>query len=167
MKNFKICEDLDDCLNQLLENSKLAVAISREHAFNTAAISHIYCFENSEIIYEYALTILVRKDFSYLKELNWFIEILIESGYISKWLTDYQNQSHFKSKHDIYRPTELKHMHGILSILMIVIIVAFAVLLLEKTVYKKTKQQNPSKFWIIIEIMIDPDRHFMLENKMI
>lgn len=32
LSNFKICNNLDTCLDQLESNPRLAVAISREHA---------------------------------------------------------------------------------------------------------------------------------------
>lgn len=87
VENFKVCDDLNFCLNQLVQNSQFAVAISREHARNChlMSTSQIYCFKNNEIIYDYAKSFLVRKDNLHLDKLNEFIRMSSASGLIEKW----------------------------------------------------------------------------------
>lgn len=41
------------------------------------------CFD--EVIYEYVLKFLIRRDFAFMKELNKFIQIASASGLIKKW----------------------------------------------------------------------------------
>lgn len=96
LAKFKICEDLNVCLKQLNQNQQLAIAISREHVRNSHSNLHVFCFEQSDMIYDYALKFLVRKDFPYLNEFNEFIRMTSARGLIKKWHSEriirYQNK---------------------------------------------------------------------------
>lgn len=83
------------CLSQLHQNSKLAVAISREHAYASRLPSQLYCFDKEHIIYNYALTFLVRKDFRYLNELNRFVRAASAGGLIEKWQRSFRTRNVF------------------------------------------------------------------------
>lgn len=162
-----ICENLDQCLGQLIENSKLAVAISLAHAHKSSLISpsEIYCFDGSEIIHDYTLKFLIRKDFPYLYELNVFIQMSFEGGLIGKWYSNtsiHTPQEHFKPDN---RQMTMKNLHGAFLLAFLLTILSFCLLFLEKYIHKKMKANKPHQFWAILEILIDPDRHFLLENK--
>lgn len=156
---FKTCKDLNVYLSQLNQNEELAVAISREHVRNSHILPQPYCFKQSEIIHDYSLTFLVRKDFPHLKDLNKFIAMASASGLIQKWHSGktirYRNKkdSHFTS----YTTTIL----FVLVSLGLPIIIIF----LERLIYKKTHVTNPKRIWLMAEMVIDPDRHFWLETK--
>lgn len=78
---FKICQSFDECLSEIEKSSKCALATSHEYIIKNCEIfASKYCFKNPEIIYNYALKFLVSKDFSYLKELNRFIDLANAGG---------------------------------------------------------------------------------------
>lgn len=163
---FKICEDINVCLGQLDQNSRLAVAISRERDLNSIIeTSSEFCFEKSETIHEYPMTLFVRRDFLYLENLNRFIQMASECGLIEKWHIDSQIQSHYKSNENIYKHLTLDNFRGIYIIWCIILLIDFFVLLLERFIHRKARMPNPSRFWIIVEMFIDSDRHFWVENK--
>lgn len=154
-------------MNQLKHNPKLAVATSRERAFNSRSIisMHLYCFEKSEVIYEYALKFLVRKDFPYLSELNWFIGQASASGLIEKWRIDSSARFQY-TYNEINNQLTLQDGFGINIILLSCLLCATICLFIERFIHKKLKTLNPSRFWQFAEMIIDPDRHFLLETKM-
>lgn len=165
LAKFTVCNSLDVCLNKITCNSKLAIAISHAHSRHSRLIMmhQYYCFDNSEIIHEYAVKFLVRKEFPYLKELNHFIQMTSSSGLIEKWRSEKLNRSTYKNGILDYLTFDHFVAFIILGILLWVCLIIF--LFIERLVYPKCRENNPSKFWIIIEIIIDSHRHFMLENK--
>lgn len=169
LRKFIVCKNLDICLSSIEQNSKLAVAISRKHALNSHSISSIKisCFEDSEIIYEYPLKFLTTKNFSYLNELNKFILMASSSGFINKWIKDQQISTYFhsESQEKYYNQITIEHFYGCLIILGCILIGIILILTLEIFIHKQTRKPNSSKYWKIIEMFIDPKRHFWLENK--
>lgn len=168
VNNFKICPNLNQCLSQLEVNTKLAVAVSSEYA-HSMSISQFYCFDNSEIIYEYAIKFLVHKNSHYLKDLNEFIQRVIESGLRDKWLSDIK----YRTAHTLAESVVtggingqegMNGFQGMVYVWCIMMIIIFSMFLLEKIVYKKVRSSNSSRSWEFIQMLIDPDRHFWLEN---
>lgn len=168
IENFVVCDDLDFCLDQLNWNSALAVAIFFEHARNhlSGPDSQIYCFKNSEIISEYSLKFFVHDDFPYLNELNEFIHLTSASGLIEKWRSNKQmlNQS-FTYKRKIHNRLVLYNFLGIFYVGAVMGIIVISTFFLERFVYTKVRTANTFRFWKIIEMMIDPNRHFLLEKR--
>lgn len=167
LEKFKICNDLDRCLSQVDGNPKLAVAISREHAHNNRLISNskFYCFRNSEIIYDYALKFLVRKDFSYLAQLNSFIGMTSASGLIEKWHINSRIKSQYTHSTKEYGILTIENIGvtylGWFAIALCTILVFFVEIL----VHKMAKKPNARRIWKLIEMFINSDRHFWLKNK--
>lgn len=152
-------------LNYAKSKPKLAVAVSRELVRHLDLSSELYCFEKSEIIYEYALIFLARKDFLYIKELNRFIEMASESGLIEKWHLNNHIRHYSKRKAKIYSNAEASIFYGALIIAAPTEIFLLFLLFLEIITHKKISNKNCSRIWFIIEMLIDADRHFWLENK--
>lgn len=168
IEKFKICTNLDECLTQLEDNSKLAVAISLAHAHSSHFIpsSQFYCFKDPEIIYKYGLKFWIRQSFPYLKELNEFIRMADAGGLIKKW---YSNKltgvpSHMRMDNS-YKQLKLKHFHGAILIWGMLVAALICIFILERIVHAKARAPNALRFWKIVEMLIDPDRHFMLESK--
>lgn len=145
----------------------MAVAILREHAQSSrlSVSSQFYYFEGLEIIYEYALKFLVHKNFSHSNELNEFIKMASENGLIEKWRKDNLKKHQKHTSERIFRQLSVQNFYGVLVVCFVCIIVLIFVFILERIVYSKTKTINASRFWKIVEMIIDPDRYFMLENK--
>lgn len=167
IEKFKICENVIACLDKLNCNSKLAVAISRERALNSySKLYSKFCFEKFETIHEYPMTFFIRSDFVYLEELNKFIQMASANGLIKKWRVDNQIQRQYGIE-NTYQKLKLDHFYGCLIIWCIILMIDFFILSLERLVYKKARMPNPSRFWILFEMIIDSDRHFWLEDKRI
>lgn len=166
LKNFVVRDDPNSCLSQLVRNPKLAVAISREYAHNGHLISNsrVHCFENFETVHEYALKFLMRKDFLHQSKMNRFIQMASAGGLIEKWrksgkvLPKRQNLKRF------YRTISMKHFYGIFLLIIILCVHASLLFILEIIVYKKAHERDSFRIWLIIEMIIDPYRHFWCEN---
>lgn len=165
VSNFKTCGDLALCLSRLNSNSRLAVAISREYAHNNHLIrsSQFYCFE-SENIYEYDLTFLIRKESPFSEVLNKFIQRAIESGLMKKWRSGSQNRvtNKYIDKTGVYLSS--KSFFGMLSIWGYLIITSIVAFMFEKFVYFKINAPNSSYIWKFVEVFFDGKRHFWVEN---
>lgn len=168
-EKFKICENLDVCLGQLEENSWLAVAVSRERAYNNHLISasQLYCFQDQEIIHSYALKLLVGKDFSHLNELNAFILSAKAGGLIEKWRSSNLFGSRFEDVKKVYHPLTLSTCFGMYLVWFLMIAITIFVFYLETYIHKKVLEPKPNRFWIIADKLIGPDRHFIKSNKLI
>lgn len=168
LQQFIISDDskLDLYLSKLNENSRLAVAISREHArnFQRNARYELYCFENSEIIYDYALKFIVRKDFPYLNELNAFIRSASGGGLIEKWRLNNQIKTKYKRENQEEERVMMimEDLYGPILVVGFLVIFIFLIFLFEFLVYKK--KRTHSGIWLYLEWAIDSDRHFMLET---
>lgn len=162
---FEVCNNLDKCLHELGQNSNVAVGISRAHGLHsrTHSTSEFYCFDKPEIIYEYDLKFLMRKDFPYSTELNRFIDMTGVAGLINKWYS----HGHTKviKPENTYSQIKMENFYGGYMIWLILYISSIFLFALERFVYKKVTSSNTSNFWIIAEMIIDSDRHFLLENK--
>lgn len=153
---------MDTCLRQLDDNRELAVAVSREHALNNHFISssQLYCFEKSEIIYNYHLKFLMHKEFPFKTELNRFIEMASANGLIAKWYSNSRikaPQKYTKREYDITMIDELQYWFYL-------VIPTILVFLLEIFIYNRVKNSQLI-MWRVIEMFIDPYRHFWLKNK--
>lgn len=166
LKNFMICDDLDICLSQLNRNSKLAIAISREHAYNSHLISTsgLYCFNNFEIIYKYALKFLIRKNFAYQSKLNRFIQMGSAGGLIEKWRSVSKIRSQYTNEKKLYGIITLGNFYGFFLIFITILAHLILLHLFENIVNKQAQKPNSFRFWLLIEMGIDPYRHFWLEN---
>lgn len=153
-------------MKQLEENSEIAVIISREHAHLMQKTYQYYCFDKSELIYEFALKFSVKKQFAHLNELNSFIKMSSASGLIEKWRLEYQPKVKPITKRHI-QPLSTESAFGLFMLFAFYNILLISFSLFEKYVHKKARETNPLRFWQLIEMLIDPDRHFLLESKMV
>lgn len=160
---------MEICLSQLDSNAKLAVAISREHALSNRLISasQIYCFHKRETIYKYPVTFIVRKHSRYITKLNEMIQLMTTNGIIEKWQSNfrYQDQTRLKYKETNYHQLTAVDLLGGLTILAYVELMAFVTLVFEVFIYRKTRKTNCWRLWLLIEMLIDPYRHFLLKDK--
>lgn len=158
-----MCSDIDDCLNQLTWNNKLAVAVSHERIQDNLLLrkSHIYCFDKSQSIHGYFTRFLIGEHFPYLQQLNDFIEKASSSGLISHWIKMNRMKTYFYEQKFIIPHIVILGVWVIFSSLSCFsIFVYFA----ERIIYKKNREANVKNFWIIAEMLIDPDRHFLLHD---
>lgn len=168
LKQYTLCDDLIVCLNRLNQNPKLAVAIPREfihNARNNLTFS-IYCFEKPEIIHTFAFRFYMHKNFSYINALNDFIKAASTSGLIEMWRM--KNRVQFERNEIETRKSGLvtiENSTGLLALWSSLIFGVMMVLCLEIIVHNHAIKPNAHRFWKLIEMIIDPERHFMLETK--
>lgn len=155
-------------MNQLSYNDDLAIAVSHDYALNYHLMhgTNIHCFNGFETIQEVSLKVLMKKDFRYIDELNRFIKYSVEGGLIKKWLTNEEMLHKYDQIEPPFYEMTLKSAVSFFFILIALWVFCIFVALAEHIVYRKAKkQQNPSKFWIYAERMINTDRLYLLEHK--
>lgn len=155
-------------MEELYWNDKLAVAASYTKFRNDRSLfTSYYCFDRFNSFYGYSLKFLMRKNMDLINALNRFIEQAIESGLINKWLKGNQFEP-FNEKPPEFQYIEADISNYVIVILMCSCILLFASLILyiEKFVDKKVRANNSARFWRYIEMGIDADRHFLLNDLM-
>lgn len=164
--SFKVCENLDVCLRQLIDNEELAVAVSREYIRNKNInlTSQIYCFDKHETLYNYAMTFLIRDDFNYTKQLNAFIQEVDANGLVEKWRSNGRIGNRNKIKEKVYNQFGLKDFYGMSIIGGALALTAILSLLLEMFAYKKARKSRNSELWRKVERLFDSKRYFMTNN---
>lgn len=145
------------------------MAISRERikSVGRRSISRAFCLERNDVIYEYALKFIVRNDFPFIDELNAFISAAKSSGLIGKWLTDTQMKNHFYT--DFSRPMisrfNFEEMSGIWVLLFFLFSFDIFVFISEKIIRNQVQHHDQlSTFWNFAELLIDSDRHYLLDD---
>lgn len=170
LDRFKICDDFSVCLNQLQQNSKLAVAISNERIrwMRKNSNFEMYCFERPDIIFSFPMTFWIRNNFTYIKELNEFIKAASASGLIERW----RSQIGQKISNHIEHATtsdgliKMENMVGILGLLVLMYVFKICAFISEIVVYEQVRSSSETfrPFWILVEKIIEPKRHFLNEN---
>lgn len=87
-QHYTLCNaNIDDCLKLLLNNEKLAVAVSRLHAENSPVVNkdQIFCFTRENNIYSFSIAMPMRIDFQLMPRINSIIRQLYEFGLVERW----------------------------------------------------------------------------------
>lgn len=90
-EQFDVCSDIDECLNRLTSREyRNAVAVSRKRIESSQLFlsNQIHCFEKTQNIQNYSISLNVRKDFEHMTEVNDIIRQALEAGLIQKWEND-------------------------------------------------------------------------------
>lgn len=161
LQQFRLCTDINICLDELKWNKKLAVSISYERIQSSSYLrsSQLHCFSNMESVYVFYLRFLVKKNFRYLSQLNEFIQIARSSGIISHWINR-MNPHFIPVAEDDTTATNI--IIGVYPIVVSLFIFAIFIFFVERITYTKARNSRTIRLWVIIEIYIDPDRHFLL-----
>lgn len=165
LQRFTVTEDMNKHLQQLNWDDKLAVAVSIKRAeyVKLNASMSFHCFNHPNKIYEYSTKFLLQRNFTFANELNRFIEQASDGGLINKWQRSYR----FLDKEEIQRNFDsVKAESLILELIVHCTLSALAcmILLLEKLVHKKVRMQASSPLWQFIQMAIDPERYFLLND---
>lgn len=171
LHRFELVQRPEEYFKQLDWDDKLAVAVSHQLSFSPIHIGNdrfdpkkmIYCFDSENSIHEYAMKILMSKTFPFINELNRFILSASESGLITKWLMKYRSLTVKESSSEfaIFKAESLI-VQVFISLGMLLF--AFVVVILEGIVHEKARAENEIRFWYYLEIIIDPYRHFLLQD---
>jgi hypothetical protein len=156
-KLYEPCKDMDQCLLEIKNNDKLAVAISLQHARNARIPleeEEMFCFEKENNVFSFSVVMLLKKDHHLLPVINTLIRRIAESGFILKWKADLE----FKKKkadvkvdsHENAKPLKLSHLLGVYGILIAGILIALVGFIYEWTIFFFA-QKKKIKFFIKLE----------------
>lgn len=162
---FQITNDSKSDFQQLDWNSKIAVAGSFERAqyFELQYNFDLYSFTHPNNIYDYPTKLLWRPLFPYANELNTYIKRAVDGGLINKWQKSYRPSMNRKTENQIMY-LKFENFIPIFIIWVGVVLVLFSFLMIERIVYRKAQKQGSRQFWRYTEVMIDPERHFLLKK---
>lgn len=164
LKNFVRCKDIDNCLAQLLYNDNLAVAVSRIHATNTIYAPHIFCLPNNENIYNYSVSLLIRKNHCLFERINGIVYRSFETGLLAKWMNDGENRGHKCNDEHPYRvKLAIEHIAGALIGYVAIAGIAVMALIAEIVVHNKNRQRNVHPFWRLVGKLIDNNHYGAVE----
>lgn len=150
---YKLCDDINDCIIKLQNESKLAVAVSRYHiaAYHSAEKFDFFCFSKGNSVSTFPVSIITTHNFHLLPKMNYIIGHMSEHGHIIKWVRDQYSGSLWKkirerryfaknfgvaSEKRIITLT-LTHISGAMAILYIGSATAFFVFILELLIGKR------------------------------
>lgn len=159
---------MNECLVKLKYNDRMAVIASYKHAMSNRNVSKsmIYCFKDDQKIFSYPVTMFMPTEHPLQEEINGFIQIALASGLFKKW----SDESHrllwlingYYMDRISKKPSALNltNFYVPLAIGCTIIIISFLVFALEHIVHSKARSIGGHRFWKIIDMMIDGDRHF-------
>lgn len=141
----------------------MASSFERAQYLRSKSYFDLYFFNHPNQIRTYAPKFLMRPLFSFANELDKFIEQASNGGLINKWLKRYRLV--FKGKDsDEYMYIKFENLELILGISVIILLFALFVLMIEKFIFRKVRMVGSNRFWRYVEILIDPDRHFLMNK---
>lgn len=160
---FRICVDLNECLRDLKDNNNLAVAISRQGAFNNPVIaqSDIFCFEEDQNINSYLVAMYIRRDHHNLRKLNEIIERSFESGLFVKWARDSKVALPEATEDRPVISMELDQLYAAMFAYLVFIFFAASSFVAEIFAFRNLTGPNPSRFWAVVKFLIDDERYFL------
>lgn len=178
---YKVCDDINLCIEQLSHDSKLAVAVSRLHinAYHLAEQMDFYCFAKESSVYSFPVSIITLHSFHLLPKMNLMISNLLEFGLILKWAREeyigtlyrkilerryYAKNFGLPNSNDRIIILTVSHISGAIVILCIGYGAALIIFIVEMIVGRKMqyftdrKQRNiPYKIWSLVEKSISDD----------
>lgn len=104
----------------------------------------------------------MRKGFDLQKKLDRFIEYSIENGVIVKWIRKYTYRT-FDEKWRIQMDQAIAEIFTFfVPIILGLFLGASIIFLFEVIVHTKVHSHGSAKIWRYIQMMIDPERYFLL-----
>lgn len=113
VKRYRVCESVSQCFGAFINDKNSAIASSRIQAMhNTQALSiEKYCFDINNNLYEYSVSTLSYPYHHLLPELNAMIGMVLQSGFIVKWIRDVEVQTTYEYKSAEVK-LSLEHLQG-------------------------------------------------------
>lgn len=165
MDSFFVCDNIDDCLENLLHTDyiDLAVGGSRRHILSSQAYSpsKIYCFDQSQSIQSYSTALYMPTVFDLRLKIDKIIQKLLEGGLFVKWNKD----SILRRKFEIPDSQPLGMTFEDIStpfIFLFIIgsVISMSSFICELIIFRKMKQHNRHVIWIYLEQFFDGRRHY-------
>lgn len=160
----------DDCLERLLVDEKLAVAVSRLHAKNSPVISEmeLLCFARSANIYSYSVAMPIKLDFHLMPQINNIIRQLFEFGLIERWNKLSQSIASSAATVKMLRDGNggdgsghlvvltVPHIMGAILIMAFGHLLAFIALIAEHMTHRKINRGSCNRCWKILHHFFTP-----------
>lgn len=172
LDSFSVCNDIDECLERLTdyENYDLAVGVSRIHAMHTTPFRNgeIMCFDRSQNIANYTISLAFRNDFPLAAKINDIIRNILKGGLVWKWNREKQVRippvTGMENK--IWEPMTFEHF-GFAFYLVFLPGLAFAVtaFFVELYVARKIRQSHHSSIWTTLAKFFDGHRYVNVPSR--
>lgn len=163
LDGYFTCPNLDDCLQLLKVNYNLAVAITRQHALNnpTIAQSDIFCFEENQNIYNYLISMYIRKDHRHFREINDIAQRAFETGLFKKWAYDSKVKLPRVTVDATIISLKLEQIYGAIFSYCLVTILSVSSIIVEILAHPKSKIPNANRVWVYLDQFVDSERHYL------
>lgn len=148
-------------------NYDLAVGTSRIHAMTSPHFQNhkIFCFDRSQNIANYSVSLLVRNDVDLITKINAMIRNIIEGGLITKWHKENRLQVKPEAGHTVTDSLGLQYISALFYFVYFPgIITSTAVFFVEWFVARKLKQRRRLKLWRYMSHWFDGRRHMWKLN---
>lgn len=162
MTEYEICVNLDQCLQRLAIEKKLAVATPR---IRQRAIqkSHLYCFDESQSTNTYFVAMYVNRRFYYWKQVHVLTERFFEAGLFQKWTKDSKLKEVALGNQQIHK-LSFQTLLGAFFVYSLTFFGAIVALAGEIIVHKEARRQNAGTYWIISDRVFDNNRYVWTLN---
>lgn len=166
--SFFVCSDIDRCLEYLTQDSSddLAVGVPRTHAMSTSLVSNheIFCFDRSQNIANYSISLAVRNDSNLVSKINEIIANILKGGLNGKWTRE--NKIGFHRKENLnenlgtsWIPFRLENfMVAFYFIYFPGLFLAITTFCAELYITKKKRESRESTLWRILSEFFDGHR---------
>lgn len=144
----------------------MAVGGSKLRILNSQAYSPSkhFCFEDSEAILTYQVSLLLKKNSKREMQINRIIRYAFEAGLFVKWGKDYRN----KYEEELLVPKGHMTMSNALSAVVfglgVGLPLAILAFFLEILTPVQVKKPNRSKLWLYLHKILSPERLFFKFN---
>lgn len=168
-QHYTLCSaNIDDCLKLLLDNEKLAVAVSRLHAENSPVVNkdQIFCFTRENNIYSFSVAMPMRIDFQLMPRFNSIIRQLFEFGLVERWdkLSQAIATSAVAIKLALAGGSDdsnlvvltVGHITGSLLILMVGHLISLCAFGIEVLAGYMARRENCGRFWLAVNACLIP-----------
>lgn len=164
LNQYKICQYIDDCLVQLIDDDRLAVAISQKHALNNRLVAswNLNCFNGREIIYSYPLAIFTQSDHPLRQKIEQLTQMAVEGGLLNKWTSDATNEFKQEKLNKHYsKSLSIQQFAFPFTALCCSCAISFVAFLIEHIVYKLARTNGKyQKYWKFLDKCLDGRRLF-------
>lgn len=165
IESFGTCQSIDECLRFLYSNEykyDWAIGASRLNIVNSPfySSSKFFCFDQSEGIENYPVSMGMRKDYGKDIEVNKVIRYLTEGGFFVKWHRDNVKRKMYEVPITVSSFMTMDRLWVIFGLWGIGCLIPISSFCLELIVHKMVYQRNARHWiWINLDHMCDGCRH--------
>lgn len=152
-------------MNEVVSNNRMAISISREHILNKLnnSVDELFCFDRINHIESIQISLLVRRDYDLLMQVNRDIQHFSQSGLITNWMRN----SRMIRKQSFFYQEFIKFDIFIVAIYLLIVPGAFLGLLtisIEYLISNKKWIFKYGKLQKLAEIFYDGKSYFNMKK---